>query len=221
MARRSGLRATKTFVGVVILVVAAFVLGAAGVRTVASILNTGETQLQRWVDGRAGVRQTFPDAGVSLEFPDEVQASLEPVSLYLAGSAKGKRYIWIVDKDAVEFVWFALPPSLIGSKDLPKTIGNFVADGLGGPPLDATTDTKRTPNGYRFRVRLKLRAPVATTTTEPGASANKASTPADYYVYVFVQNSKAYVLRVRTTSKGFAALEHFRDTLRVVSPASK
>ncbi len=221
MTRRSGLRATKTFIGVSVLLVAAFLLGAAGVRTVASMLNTGETQLQRWVDGRQGSRQTFEDAGVSLEFPDEVQASLEPVSLYLAGSAKGKRYIWIVDKEAVEFVWFVLPKSLLGSKDLTVTIGNFVADGLGGPPIDAETDTTRTPNGYRFRVRLKPRASIATTTTNPGATAAKASTPADYYVYVFVQNSKAYVLRVRTATKGFEALEHFRDTLKAVPPAAK
>lgn len=185
------------------------------------MLKSGETQLQRWVGGGSGVRQSFEDAGVSLEFPDEVQASLEPVSLYLAGSAKGKRYIWIVDKDAVEFVWFALPKSLVGSKNLTVTIANFVADGLGGPPLDTSTDATRTPNGYRFRVRLKPRAPIATTTTEAGAPAAKAGTQADYYVYVFVQNSKAYVLRVRTTIKGFEALEHFRDTLKPVTPAAK
>ena len=217
MPRRSGLRAMKTLIGVTVLLIAAVVLGAAGIATLSSVLNPKhQTQLQRWVAGAKGERKAFPDAGVSLDFPDTVEASLEPVSLYLAGSVNGKRYISIVESDSVEFVWFKLPTSLVGAPNLPSTIANFVADGLGGAPFDGSAPTTLKPSGYQFRVHLRARKLLATTTTAAGDGPIKLAASEDYYVYVFVERATAYVLRIRAKSKGFEALHHFVGTVRRV-----
>ena len=201
MARRAGLQAMKTFVGIAVLLVIASVAGVTGFSALASIFNPSHaTRLQKWTSSKTAEKTSIAAAGISVEFPNAtVASSVETVNLF-SGSIRADRRIVVLGDDAVELVWFRLPSGLNGADDVLRSLGTLTAQGLGGPPVDTQSFATSSPPAFEYRV--------AAPASVPGQKSQKG----DYYVRIMIDYSTVYLLRVRASIGGSAALHHFANS---------
>lgn len=197
--KRDTTNTLKASAGVVVLLVIVLIAGAAGIATVTTIFSPDrQTPLRRYASGDGNdVRVTLRGQKVQFAFPDSPTSSREDVKL-LTRVINSPRLIAPVKKEAVELVWFRLPPDMEGNDNLLTNLGAFEASNLRGKVNDATLLDDAAPAAYQFRV--------------PAPKDQYG----DYYVRIFVDNGLVFMLRVRAKGDGFKVLSYFADSYCIV-----
>jgi hypothetical protein len=177
--RQRGHHATKTLVGIVVLLVGGAAAALFGVRAAIDIANpNARTRLERFVSGEAVTRVDLPRAGASFEFPSAPVASTEQVHLPNR-TIVAERRISAASADAVELVWFATPAGTAkGAAGLAPFAAGLARD-LGGTPAGGTALNDLRPDSYEFSVKIPT---------------------TNYVVRVLRDGQRMYVLRVRSKS---------------------